>query len=729
MDDEVTSAIATPEESKPADSTTLSQCPASNIPSSLEETVMEVPETSVTALNGQPKSAKSEPLSARTTDLVEPSRVDVTTTEKDSKKTKGLSSRPSHILMALSVPLSATTSSTSTSPSSSSSSPSLLPLETESIQNEDRVVEISRLDPRIQRDYISKRKRAYEDVSSNNNSSSTSVRTSSRRDAGYSTSSTVLNVWDGVSKVERLLVQCCERLPDDRRDNSINNDNNLRSSTNNSTNDGSDEDDDDDDDEGRRRQKQQQSLGGVLAVENEVRFAALLASHCHSMASKSLALAILERTLEAYLVEAYIQQKNDEEELTSVHDDEDDDDDKDINMEVVVGNGDRSSSSHIDQQDKSDFIESGMSIQSSRFTRVQQRHERVKAEGKSDTLDLSLVKEGGNGGTPSEKYKRFELFFAAGGLKILNQWLADASSYEVVPFKSASSSSSAAKTTAPSTTTAGRERKASSTRPIILTVLRFLEHIPFDKKVVLNSKINKQIHRLGKRVAAVLDDISDGVAKREDIENWTTEESVTESVALLQTREAVDAVKASWLEKTKNSHKGQQQSETVVDPFESAKTKIRERMEILARFQNGEIPQPEWYQPPVVVPLGGKKKKLNTQELAAQERKAEREKLQKKIELVQSQRLEKLEQLRERLRQKKEKEWSVVAVPAIQSKGTKRVAWKDGLTSPVIRNRQLLEEVFVFIKDSVSAEDNGEGIEDIAAVETSTDGSTEASLL
>lgn len=687
--DDLTETATTPEESKAADTATSSQCPVPELPSSLEETVMDAAETSVTTVDERKGPSKSETF---TTD-VESSRVEIT--KKDSRKPKGLS-RPSHILMALSAP----------------SSSSLSSLETQSIQGDDRV-EMSRIDPRIKRDYISKRKRAYEGVSSNGTSNR-----SSGRDAAYSVSGTIANIWDGVSKVERLLVQCCELLPDDRGDNN-NNNNDIRS--NNSTDDYFDDDDEDD---GLHKQH---ALGGVLAVENEVRFAAILASHCHSMALKSLALAILERTLEAYLVEAYIKQKQDEEERASVRNDDDDD-----KMEIAIDN---SSDTNVlsDLKDSSDCAESHIDNRSSRFTRVQQRHKRVKAEGSGESMDVSSAEKDGIGET-HEKGRRLELFFEVGGLKILNQWLADASSYEVVPFKS-TPSSSAAKTAA-SSMTVGRERKASSTRPIILTILRFLEHIPFDKKVVLNSKINKQIHKLGKRVTAILDDISDGKANREDLENWTTDDTVTESVALTQTREAVDAVKASWLEKTKNLQKKEQQSEKVVDPFASTKEKIRERMEILARFQNGEISQPEWYQPPLVTtstgtrkspPTGStlpgeKKKKLNTQELAAQERKAEREKLQQRIEQVQSRRVEKLEQLRERLRQKKEKEWNAVAVavPGIQSKSSKRVAWKDGSHSQIVRNRQLLEEVFVFIKDTASAEGTGEGIEDTAAIETFT---------
>lgn len=645
---------------------------ASTAPDHVPEPVLEIairadmePESAVAPVDERPEPASS----SKPADLETPSTNSKYT---DPKKFKNMSS-PSHILMALSVPSSAASS----MPSS----------EVQSVRRGG--VEINRFDPRIQRDYISKRKRAYDAVSKSANSI--------RKDAGSAMfGGIIVNVWDGVSKVERQLVQCCERLPDDRGD--------ADTSSNNATDEQSDEDYD-----GHK----QQSLGGVLAVENEVRFAAILACRCHSMASKSLALAILERTLEAHLSETSLQQKMDEQERATV--------DQEGKIEVEAASNETTSMPHD--------VENDMNTRSSWFSRAQPPSKRMKTEENSESVEPSLVKDSTSGET--ERAQRLEMFFAAGGLKILNQWIADASSYEIVPFKYTQSSSAIDKNA--SSVTASRERKASSTRPIILTILRFLEHIPFDKKVVLSSKINKQIHKLGKRVTTILYQLGEGEAKKEDLENWTTEDAMTESAALAQTREAVDAVKASWLEKTKKSER----SGTVLDPFKSTKEKIKERMEILTRFQNGEISQPEWYQPPRMATSAdakkissagsaassGKRKKLNTQELAAQERKAEREKLQRKIEQVQSRSQKNMEELRERLRRRKEE--NTISVPLVRAMTGKRVAWKDGLHTQTMRHRHKLEEVFVFIKGMPSAPGTGGEIEDVEADQNSSTSTTE----
>ena len=91
-----------------------------------------------------------------------------------------------------------------------------------------------------------------------------------------------------------------------------------------------------------------------------------------------------------------------------------------------------------------------------------------------------------------------------------------------------------------------------------------------------------------------------------------------------------------------------------------------------------------------------KKKKSTTSELAAKERKAEREELKNALRAVESEHRERLQRLRETLRKRKEEN-----APSKRQKtgNEKKIAWKDGMKTQTNRNRRLLEEVFVFTKE------------------------------
>ena len=153
--------------------------------------------------------------------------------------------------------------------------------------------------------------------------------------------------------------------------------------------------------------------------------------------------------------------------------------------------------------------------------------------------------------------------------------------------------------------------------------------------------------------------------------------------------------------------------ERFTDPFELLKEKMRERLDLLTQFESGAIPKPDWLeiQEPSKEPSKkiAKAKKLNTQELAAKERRAEREDLQKALRAVENEHRERVQRLRETLRKRREEN-----APVNRQKkdgGGKNVAWKDGLKSEVNRNRGLLEEVFVFEKQLPPNQREGENDE------------------
>jgi hypothetical protein len=450
------------------------------------------------------------------------------------------------------------------------------------------------LDPRLQTDYIAKRSKQHYHRSTNKKTQRVSV-------------------WDGVSKVERELAYCCEQQKEEA--------------------DHYFEEEEDD----------ERDLGGALDVDKEVQFAGILARDCHNMATKCLALAILERTMRAYREE-----------------EDDDDDDNEEESEDEVFNNVAS-----DDERDDDYRQPGS-----------------KKRGHSLNLDPKLKRRKLDAEQQPKQEEprvgRLERFFAAGGLKLLNRWLIEASTEEsiVTTLKKAPG--------APPS-----RRKPPPTRPLILPILRFLEHIPFDKKAVMNSNINKQIRNLGKEVDAIRKAKETNTHSRVDVQNWTLRPN--DKDALDQVAEAIKNVKSSWGRMAKEDFR------IFEDPFVPYRKKLKERLDTLIQFEIGAIPRPEWLEKPP------KTKKLNTKELALKERQTEREGLKERLQAAQDEHREQLALLREKYRKRKE-DFAPTTLKKQNGK-KKKVVWKDGLQSQVNRNRKILEEVFVYIKNTPAAKD------------------------
>jgi hypothetical protein len=557
------------------------------------------------------------------------------------------------------------------------------------------------LDPHVPNDYISRRKRAYEGTGWDTDRQVPASSSQLRQDA-----------WDGVSQIERDLVDCCEPLEKDSHNDDI------KENTKNPKNEYGEIDQystADTDDYIRqwvaiKASSTSRHMGGVLAVEHEVRFASLLANDCSTTASKSLALAILERTLEVYLRE-----------------------EQDALKDTPTQKQEANVTSYDDA-----IQQEAMVTRSSRFTRIQNQRKRMQPNNSSDNEGEPASQSNHRQGDSSsvETPRRFERFFAAGGLKVLSQWLEDAAGYDIVIVKQQKVIGK--NRNSPATEqTAITQRKAPSARPIVHTILRFLEHIPFDKQIVLQSKINKQIQNLGKRVAAILEAKEAGRARREDLENWTADENASAANALADVSHAVKALKTAWREKTAMAPKTVES--LVADPFEKVKEQMKSRLQEIIQFEAGAAPAPAWYEPldetpvacravprpvskgknSIAAPMPAQKSSIahaakvsssKVQELAAKERRAERMENQQKFQqLMKSNKQQSLESLREKLRQQREEYSKRMLTPSLRKGASngKGVRWKDGLRAQQMRNRKKLEEVFVFVKGTCAARSGG----------------------
>jgi hypothetical protein len=469
------------------------------------------------------------------------------------------------------------------------------------------------LDPRLQSDYVTKRENAY----------LRSIKSKKSKQG-------LKSVWDGVSRVEKEMVSCCEKI----------------------------ELDDDDEEDSL-------SGGGALDVDKEVRFAGILARDCHTMATKCLALAILERTMQTYLEE------DQEEDSESQDEESEDEEDKKVPS---------------DDAEDGDWKPGSKRLRSSNGEN-EEKQKKQKVEEEDKVVDHDEDDDEGE-----MRVGRLERFLAAGGLKVLNRWLIDASIEEpVVALKKPPGSRKEPEEL---------KTKPPSTRPLILPMLRFLEHIPFDKKVVLDAKINKQIRRLGKQVDAIRKEREHNTAESVDLENWSSEPTTDEKDALDEVVQAVQNVKSSW------ERMAREYPRKFEDPFDFLKAKLMDRLAVLVQFEGGVIPKPDWFddtEPEKERKKPPKSKKLNTKELAARERQSEREDLKQKLRAAQDEHRERLAQLRQKFQKRKE---DVAPAAKLKKGGSKKsVVWKDGLRTQINRNRKMLEEVFMFEKDTPASKD------------------------
>ena len=528
-------------------------------------------------------------------------------------------------------------------------------------------------DPRLQRDYLAKRHKAYhrhpsmEDEKLSENKNEDGYR-DKPADDGKKDQKTrpipsiqSLSLWDGTSKVERELVSCCELFNDN--------------------DDGQDNDD-------------MEGLSGTLDRKHEVKFVATMARACHTLSSRALAIAILERTIEAYLYEndPGNETKDDESDENDGDSSSSDDENEEAEQLKQMATDEEWKPGSLgirrSLRNRNKFGQPATKSYRNKNSPQQPQPKKRKKIVKQEEEEEEVVAADNN------SVERLDAFLVSGGLKILNRWLIEAS----VP-SSSPPSTSASKTATSKSASAGKNLKRPPMRPLVIPILRVLQYIPFNKKLVMESKINKQIKRLGKQVDALLDARSKGRHREEDVDGWIIVDDDDDSDPLLFVKETVSTVKRTWEESVATK-----QVEITIDPFEEIKSKMRERLDSLMAYEAGTIDRPEWF----VLPEKEKKKeskkklkaakKLNAiQQLAAKERQAEREELQKRLKNAVNESRERLTKLREQMRKRREENLtssSSDSKPAKLNIG-KRVTWKDGSTHRHYFDRKLLEEVFI----------------------------------
>jgi len=508
-----------------------------------------------------------------------------------------------------------------------------------------------KLNPRVKRDFITRRAAAYK-INTNPNS-----------------------VWANVKEVERALIQCCE-IPEDMSEDALSGPEPFSS--------------------GRTGVGYIPLLGGgALEKDKEIRFLGIVAKDCRTLASRSLALGILERTLDMHLFEM----EEAEERRVAKRPDNDDNDEPVEDDKKVTGENDIEE----DNEGTIDDTELDQKRRSTQQSKPVPKYKRTKRKLDED-VSQDVVKEMTK--SHSDKWGRLEKFLAGGGLKVLKRWLQEGLEDEIVVKKPTSDGTNKKSKKPPEDVTI---LQTSSTRALILPILQFLERIPFDKDYVVESKINKQIRNIEKRIDSLLKARTQGDHESDDLEGWipgkTTTTTKNDTDGLQAVKDAIKNLKKTWQENTKRKGEGFQ------DPFKDLTGTLRERLAAVRKYEAGQAPRPEWM---VVAEVESKapQKKKSRVELAAKERQME--------VMIENQRTEarrkELEQARkvhaENLKRLREKMQANAAATIEKKSGGKRIKWKDGLISKDHRDRKTLEEVFVFNHKAPANKDMTEILQD-----------------
>ena len=347
---------------------------------------------------------------------------------------------------------------------------------------------------------------------------------------------------------------------------------------------------------------------------------------------------------------------------------------------------------------------------------------------------------------------RLLLFLKAGGLRVLSQWLKDATTPVPTPQPPSGKKASTATKGRRSidSTAAATEMIASPTGPLLLPLLALLQKLPFDLQAIKQSRINKTIKTISKQLDSILpppkavssrpNGTSAAASAGADTTNANKISStrITDPVAgglsVANVQASVNELKRVWEEQAAKvsrdkASNSKPSTNEVPDPFAKLRAVLEERANELSRYEQATLAVegsnnsnvlaeglPEWLgklhaarrqksnksnsnsTAAAAYSANNNNKHKRTEELARRERENERAAMMKEdLAKAQQQRRELLRRLRQK--QSEAESANASAVPSVPA--TRRgVRWRDGLgPASHSRKRDMLEEVFVFVKD------------------------------
>mmetsp|Transcript_6579 Transcript_6579/g.18403 ORF Transcript_6579/g.18403 Transcript_6579/m.18403 type:complete len:544 (+) Transcript_6579:252-1883(+) len=326
---------------------------------------------------------------------------------------------------------------------------------------------------------------------------------------------------------------------------------------------------------------------------------------------------------------------------------------------------------------------------------------------------------GGGGGHIAKvgiqgKADRLLTFFAGGGLRILNQWLMDASTPVYAPEPKPPPSTDSSSTTRPKRTPSEQHWKAPATGDLLLPLLTLLTYSPFNLDLVTESKINKQIRKLSKEADAIVLEAQQNRLIKVD----THKDAKLGGLLVKTVQKALNDLKEVW--KTKQKEESLSEEKAPTDPFAAIKEALRERLAQAKEYDHRErggggggdkeIQKPAWLARAEEAAAKTKKnrktalrhkKKASLEQLAKLERNKERQQLlHGDLQKASAERAQLMKKIRELNHKKQSEAQSTSSSSSPRSRKRRKVHWKDGLsTFSTTRKRDKLEQVFVLPKE------------------------------
>ena len=484
-------------------------------------------------------------------------------------------------------------------------------------------------------------------------------------------SSSVDAIWSVASGLERALVECCQYAPEGKEVEHGSSDQPQQQTDDNEI--------DGEDGNGW--------VEGSLQRGRQRAFVSLLAKHCNSCSDRGLALTILERTLDQDQLEQ--QEEGDEEE-------EDEENQEDGAEKEASSSGDTEASATAEAS-------------KSNSDNDDNNEKNSNDDDDNDNDDEATDKKSDSDNTPTTRPPRMHGFLEYGGLAILKQWLIDA--LTVVRGPSNTTTTTATGGDGPSSS-----RSASPTGPVLPQLLSILERMPFDKRLVTETKINKQIRNLKKSIDEAIRARQKRIGSTNSSAAATTTENgqedwrdlVVGGNKVLSTQKALQRLMDSWQQRaaatkkpSNNSAKTNTAPPQLQDPLLELKSRMAQQMTMLVDFyEKGIGPEPAWMDALQKAERSAKERrelsKLSTKERMERERQQERQRVLEAMQQKTRETKERMEALKRRKRKELEEATATTTVEAKRAKTGRRLRWRDigeGSSEVGLANKAVLEDV------------------------------------
>jgi DNA polymerase III alpha subunit (gram-positive type) len=216
------------------------------------------------------------------------------------------------------------------------------------------------------------------------------------------------------------------------------------------------------------------------------------------------------------------------------------------------------------------------------------------------------------------------------------------------------------------------EAAASPTGPLLLPLLSILTDMPLHKQLVVDLKVNRCIKKLKRQLDQAIASLR---AQCIDDQQWT--DPVAGGLIVEQVNTAIEKLMNKWEQQTKSS----MPLTKTLDLFQSLQSKMEQRLELLKKFEMGDIEKPSFLakfeEQECLQKEQEEMLKLTTEQCAAREREQEKQQMLKTTKKHQEQAKAQKEMLLKKNKEARMKQKAEGTPLDGNEKRIRRVRWKD----------------------------------------------------